>query len=42
MDVTVTVDFTGMPYAPEFHLELKEEEDNNKKTFGDESVLYGE
>jgi hypothetical protein len=42
MDLTLTVDFSGMPYAPLFHLDLKEEEDKNKKAFGDESVLYGE
>lgn len=42
MDIVITVDYTGMPYAPVFHLVLEGETDLQKKNNGDESVLFGE
>lgn len=42
MDIVITVDYTGMPYAPVFHLVLESETDLQKKSYGDESVLFGE
>ena len=30
MDLTVTVDYTGQPYAPILHLVLKDEDENKK------------
>jgi hypothetical protein len=42
MDLKVSVDFTGLPFTPEFHFELKEIEAKDKKAYGDESVNIGE
>jgi hypothetical protein len=41
MDLMVSVDFTDLPFTPEFHFELKEIEAKDKKTYGDESVSIG-
>ena len=38
----VSLDYAGMPYAPKFHLQLKDVEEKNKKAYGDENTKLGE